>query len=111
MARKNITTSLPEDHAAIGRYAAKNGNAVGIKKFKATHSVGESTTRLFKNKYVEDINKQYQQSPDIEVKVRSLLVLMSVWMEGDAGKATQWQSAELCMCIEQWLECQLAKVS
>ena len=29
-------TFTPEDRAAIGRYAAENGNAAAVKKFKAT---------------------------------------------------------------------------
>ena len=46
--RKYTTAFTPEDRAAIGRYAAENGNAKAVKKFKATHDVGESTVRLFK---------------------------------------------------------------
>ena len=49
-----LHTFTPEDRAMIGRYAAENGNAVAVKKFKVTHSVGESTVKLFWN--LEDEN-------------------------------------------------------
>ena len=41
--RKYTTTFTPEDRAAIARYAAQNGNSAAVKKFKASHNVGEST--------------------------------------------------------------------
>ena len=46
--RKYTATFTPEDGAAIGRYAAENGNAASVKKFKTSHDVGESTVRSFK---------------------------------------------------------------
>ena len=42
--RKYTTSFTPE----IARYAAENGNGAAVKKFKATHDVGERTVRLFK---------------------------------------------------------------
>ena len=48
--RKYTTTFTPEDRAAIGRYATENGNAATVKKFKASHSIGETPMRLFKNR-------------------------------------------------------------
>ena len=39
--RKYTTTFTPEDRAAIARYAAQNGNSAAVKKFKASHNVGE----------------------------------------------------------------------
>ena len=37
------TTSLtPEDRAHIGKYASENVNAAAVKKFKATHEIGDS---------------------------------------------------------------------
>ena len=44
--RKKYTTFTAEDRAAIGRYAAENGNASAVKKF---NGIGESTVRLFSN--------------------------------------------------------------
>ena len=35
----------------IGKCAAENGNAATIKRFKASHNVGEGTVRLFKKRY------------------------------------------------------------
>ena len=55
--RKYNASFTPEDRAAIGRYAAKNGNAAAVKKFKTTHGVGESTVRLFKKRYQDEIKK------------------------------------------------------
>ena len=39
--RKYTTSFTPEDCARIGKYASENGNAAAIKKFKATHEIGE----------------------------------------------------------------------
>ena len=42
--KRKYTTSFPfEIRAKIGHYAAENGNGAAVKKFKATHDVGEST--------------------------------------------------------------------
>ena len=56
--RKYTTTFTSEDRAAIARYAAQNGNSAAVKKFKASHNVGESTVRSFKKKYLEELKKQ-----------------------------------------------------
>ena len=44
-----MTSFSPQDRARIGKYASENGNAAAVKKFKATHEIGEtqSTVRLF----------------------------------------------------------------
>ena len=47
--RKYTTTFTREDRAAIARYAAQNGNSAAVKKFKASHNVGESTVRSIKS--------------------------------------------------------------
>lgn len=49
---KYTVTFMPEDHVAICRYAPEHGNAAAVKKFKATHDVGERTVRSFKKKYM-----------------------------------------------------------
>ena len=36
------------------KYASENGNAAAVKKFKATHEIGESTVRLFKKRYLDE---------------------------------------------------------
>ena len=41
--RKYTKSFTPEDRATIGKYAVENGNAATVKKFKATHDIGEST--------------------------------------------------------------------
>jgi hypothetical protein len=46
--RKYTTTFSPEDRAEIGKFAVENGNAGAVRKY----SVGESTVRLFKKKYL-----------------------------------------------------------
>ena len=55
--RKYNTSYTPEDRADIGRYAAENGNAAAVKKFKDTHDIGESTVRLFKKRYLDELKK------------------------------------------------------
>ena len=47
--RKYTTSFTPEDRARIGKYASekKNVNTAAVKKFKATHEIGESTVRLY----------------------------------------------------------------
>ena len=50
-------TFTPENRAAIGKYAAQNGNAAAVRKYKFTHSIGESTVRLFKKRYLEELKK------------------------------------------------------
>ena len=66
--RKYTTTFMPEDRAAIGKYAAENGTAKAVKKFKATHDVGESTVRWFKKKYLEEVQKRAPGTELEEVK-------------------------------------------
>ena len=39
--RKYTTSSTPEDRACIGKYASENVNAAAVKKFKATHEIGD----------------------------------------------------------------------
>ena len=63
--KRKYTTFTPEDRARIGKYASENGNAAAVKKFKATHELGESTVRLFKKKYLEEIKKR--ENPEDEV--------------------------------------------
>ena len=41
--RKYTKSFTPEDRAKVGRYATENGNTAAVKKFKVTHSIGEST--------------------------------------------------------------------
>ena len=40
--------------------AAKNCNLAAVKKFKATHDVGESTVRLFKKKSLDAVKKSHR---------------------------------------------------
>ena len=39
--RKYTTSFTSEDRARIGKYTSENGNAAAVKKFKATHEIGE----------------------------------------------------------------------
>ena len=51
--RKAYSTFSDEDRAVIGKYAAENGNASALKKFKVSKpGLIESTVRSFKQKYV-----------------------------------------------------------
>ena len=56
--RKYTTTFTPEVRASIGRYAAENGNASAVKKYRATYNVGESTVRLFKKMYLKEVKQR-----------------------------------------------------
>ena len=57
--RKYTVSFMPEDRATIGKYAAENSNGAAIKRFKASHDIGESTMRLFKKRYLEEIRKHH----------------------------------------------------
>ena len=46
--------SEAKDRAEIGKYAAENGNAAAVHKY----GIGESTTRLFKTKYLAALSTQ-----------------------------------------------------
>ena len=54
-----------EDRAAIGCYVSENGNAAAVKKFRATHNVGESTVRSFKKKYLEELKRQVTTGAEV----------------------------------------------
>ncbi len=68
--RKYSTSFTPEDRATIGRYTAENGNAAAVTKFKASHSVGESTVRSFKKKYLEEVKKRHVPGVEYEQVTR-----------------------------------------
>ena len=56
--RKAYTAFSDETRADIGRYAAENGNAAALKKFRSDiPDLGESTVRLFKKRYLEEVRK------------------------------------------------------
>ena len=56
--RKAYTTFSAETRADIGKYAAENGNAAALKKFRCDITdLGESTVRLFKKRYLEELKK------------------------------------------------------
>ncbi len=69
--QKYTATFTAKDRAAIGKYAAKNGNAAAVKKFKSTHNIRERAVRSFKKKYLEEIKKHQKPGAEIE-EVRSL---------------------------------------
>ena len=54
--RKIYTAFSEEQRAEISKYAAENGNNAALKRFRHDiQDLGESTIRLFKNKYPEAI--------------------------------------------------------
>ena len=58
--RKAYTMFTAEQRATIGKYASEHGNAAAVKKFKANiegGQLGESTVRLFKKRYFEELKK------------------------------------------------------
>ena len=49
-----------EQRATIGKYASEHGNPTAVKKFKANidgGQLGESTVRLFKKRYIEELEQ------------------------------------------------------
>ncbi len=91
--KRNYTTVfMPEDRAVIGRYAAENSNAAAVKKFRASHSVGESTVRSFKNKYLEEVRKRrvpgvkYEQVTRLPGHKRGRKVLLGEELYGKMSK-------------------------
>ena len=75
--RKAYSVFSSEQRAAMGNfeYAAENGNAAAIKKFKGDidGQLGESTVRLFKQKYYRELSKAKESTPRGEaVEVKSI---------------------------------------
>ena len=57
------------------KYAAENGNAAAVKKFKGSFDgqLGESTVRLFKQKYYRELLKAKESTPrGVAVEVKSV---------------------------------------
>ena len=70
--RKAYTMYTAEQRATIGKYASEHGNAAAVKKFKADFEggqLGESTVRLFKKRYIEELNNAKRSGATVpEVK-------------------------------------------
>ena len=63
---KNASFSAKQ-RASIGRYAAEHSNAANVKKFKSNLDLGESTVRLFKKRYLEELKRAKNSVPVGEV--------------------------------------------
>ena len=60
--RKERSVYSDEDRAAIGRYAAENGNAMAQKHFKSKYpELGESTVRSFKQKHISVSSSEWEE--------------------------------------------------
>ena len=61
---KLYTSFSEEQRAVIGRYAAELSNTAAVKKFKGEfkHGLGESTVRLFKKKYLEELKRAKEKN-------------------------------------------------
>ena len=60
---KPYTVFTAEQRATIGKYASEHGNAAAVKKFKANiegGQLGESTVRLFKKRYFEELKAKHK---------------------------------------------------
>ena len=57
--KRENTSFSAEQRASIGRYAAEHGNSAAVKKFKSDfeQGLGESTVRVFKNRYLEELKE------------------------------------------------------
>ena len=86
--RKYTTSFSPKDRAVIGKYAAENGNAAAVKKFKTTHDVGESTVRLFKKKYCEEVQRhripgtEFKELTSLPERKRGRKVMLGEQLDG-----------------------------
>ena len=72
--RKTYTAFTTEQRATIGKYASEHGNAAAVKKFKADFEggqLGESTVRLFKKRYIEEMRKAKNSGATVP-EVRSI---------------------------------------
>ena len=69
--RKTYTTFPGKQRTDIGRYAAENGNAAAVEKFrKEIPDLGESTVRLFKQRYLAEVKNSRCGEPILEVSLR-----------------------------------------
>ena len=54
--RRKYTTFNDEQRARVGKYAAENGNTAALRKFRSEiPSLGESTVRFFKKRYLDEL--------------------------------------------------------
>ena len=69
--RKSYSSLTEEQRAAVGRYAVEHSNIAAVKKFKGDFEdgLGESTVRLFKKKYLEELKKAKESTSAEEVPV------------------------------------------
>ena len=84
--KRKYTSFSAEESASIGRYAAEHSNSATVKKFKSDfeQSLGESTVRLFKKRYLEELKKVKETLPvgeapavkEIAVKARGRPLLV-----------------------------------
>ena len=73
---KVYKTFKPKQRVMIGKYTVENGNAAAVKIFKAKFDgeIGESTVRLFKQKYLSELKKVKQVAvPGELLEVRKAL--------------------------------------
>ena len=84
--KRKYTSFSAEQRASIGRYAAEHSNAATVKKFKSNfeQGLGESTVRLFKKRYLEELKRANNSVPvgdipvviEISVKTRGRPLLL-----------------------------------
>ena len=65
--KRKYTSFSAEQRASIGPYAAEHSNAATVKKFKSNLDLGESTVRLFKKRYLEELKRAKNSVPVGEV--------------------------------------------
>ena len=72
---KPYTVFPAEQRATIGKYAFEHGNAAAVKKLKANiegGQLGESTVRLFKKRYFEELKKAKHSGATMVLKIMCL---------------------------------------
>ena len=101
--RKPYTVLAAEQRATIRKYASEDGNAAAVKKFKANiegGQLGESTVRLFKKRYFEELKKAKHSGATVpEVKSiasrkRGHPLLLVMWTPKCRHTSKAWHSCE-----------------
>ena len=104
--KRKYTSFSTEQRASIGRYAAEHSNSAAVKKFKSDfeQGLGESTVRLFKKRYLEELKKVKETLPvgdapavkEIAVKARGRPLLVGEF-DADIQSYTSKLSEKLAL--------------
>ena len=82
--RKRYTAFTDEERAKIGGYAAENGNSAALKKYRCDiPDLGESTVRLFKEKYLSLLHAGKSAAEvQVDMKISVRKEVSAAWLAG-----------------------------